>query len=96
MEADAADFGKLADSYEKASRRKGTNMVLQAFFLQLMARLQETVWRGQRGQALVEYGLMVALISIMAIAGLVAFQQSTDNVYDQVKLAADAMVDSLK
>jgi Flp pilus assembly pilin Flp len=71
-------------------------MVLQAFFAQLMVRIQETGRWGQRGQALVEYGLMVALISMMAIAGLMAFQASTEKVYEKVILAAEAMVDSLK
>jgi len=71
-------------------------MVLQAFFAHLMAWIQKTGRLGQGGQALVEYGLMVALISIMAIAGLMAFQASTERVYEKVILAAEAMVNSLK
>lgn len=84
-----------ADSYEKAIRYKGTNMVLQAFFMQLMAWLQAGR-RGQRGQALVEYSLMIALIAIAAIASLMAFQASSAGVYDKVRLAADTILGTLK
>jgi len=49
----------------------------------------------QRGQTLVEYSLIIALLSIVAMAGLTAFQLSTSNLYQVVMEASDAMIDAV-
>lgn len=55
----------------------------------LRFRLIRAVLAGERGQTLVEYGLMAALISIVAIAGLMAVGGETGALYDTLKTAAD-------
>jgi Flp pilus assembly pilin Flp len=50
---------------------------------------------GERGQTLVEYGLIVAMIAIATIASLTAFQSSTTNLYETVMQASEAMVDAV-
>jgi Flp pilus assembly pilin Flp len=47
------------------------------------------------GQTLIEYSLVLALIALVAIAGLTAFSLSVDNLYEAVKEASDAMIGSL-
>ena len=69
-------------------------MVLQSFFLRVMSCLAGGPQR-QRGQTLAEYSMIIGLIAMVAIAGLTAFQVSVDQVYDKVKLAADAMIGAL-
>jgi Flp pilus assembly pilin Flp len=49
----------------------------------------------ESGQTLIEYSLVLALISLVAIAGLTAFSLSVENLYDTVMQASDAMIDSL-
>ena len=44
---------------------------------------------GEGGQTLVEYGLMAALISIVAITGLMAVGGGTGALYTTLKTAAD-------
>jgi Flp pilus assembly pilin Flp len=51
--------------------------------------------RAEDGQTLIEYGLILALISLVAIAGLTAFSLSVENLYDTVMEASDAMINSL-
>jgi Flp pilus assembly pilin Flp len=49
----------------------------------------------EEGQTLIEYSLVLALISLVAVAGLTAFSVSVDNLYEAVKQASDAMIGSL-
>ena len=47
--------------------------------------------RGQDGQTLVEYSLILAMIGIGAMAALTAFAVSVDDLFDAFSAAADAM-----
>jgi Flp pilus assembly pilin Flp len=47
--------------------------------------------RGQDGQTLVEYSLILALIGMGSMAALTAFAVSIDDLYEALRAAADAM-----
>ena len=46
----------------------------------------------QYGQALVEYGLIFALIAIVAITGLTAAGSQTDGLYNTIETAAGYLI----
>ena len=48
--------------------------------------------RGQRGQGLVEYALIVALVSVVLVAGLMALSGELGNVFQNVVTAIDGVV----
>ena len=47
------------------------------------------------GQALVEYGLILALVALTALAGLAAMSGGVDGLYNVIRGAADAMADAI-
>ncbi|HLF78431.1 MAG TPA: Flp family type IVb pilin [Dehalococcoidia bacterium] len=47
--------------------------------------------RGQDGQTLVEYSLILALVGLGVMGALTAFAISMDDLYDALRAAADAM-----
>jgi Flp pilus assembly pilin Flp len=47
------------------------------------------------GQALVEYGLILALIALVAVVGLTTMSSGVDGMYQTVRGVADAMADRL-
>ena len=49
----------------------------------------------QRGQALVEYGLILALVALVAAVGLNTFAGGVGGLYDILEAAADAMASVL-
>jgi Flp pilus assembly pilin Flp len=51
--------------------------------------LSENLSVAEAGQTLVEYGLLAALLSIVAVAGLMAVGGGTGGLYDTLKGAAD-------
>ena len=57
--------------------------------------LSRRLRRGQSGQTLVEYGLILALIALMGFVGVVSLQGGVMDLYDTVKQAADAMANAL-
>jgi Flp pilus assembly pilin Flp len=71
-------------------------MVLQPFMnlLYSLSALLNRI-RSQRGQTFVEYSLILALIAIVAVAGLTAFQLSMTSLYEKLRQVSDAMVRSL-
>jgi Flp pilus assembly pilin Flp len=48
----------------------------------------------ESGQALVEYGLILSLIALAALAGITAFGGGVDGLYGTLEAAANAMVGS--
>ena len=56
-------------------------------------------WRAQNqqeaGQAVVEYGLVLALISLAAIIGLTAMAGGIGGLYDTIETIASAMANAL-
>lgn len=56
--------------------------------LMLWVRLQNW-WRRQEGQALSEYGMVIALVLLACIAGLIAFRE-------EVKAVLTDMTDGMK
>jgi Flp pilus assembly pilin Flp len=48
--------------------------------------------RSERGQALVEYALVLALVSVVAIAGLTALSSSVQNFFDQTNTTLDTVL----
>jgi Flp pilus assembly pilin Flp len=46
----------------------------------------------EAGQALVEYGLVLSLIALAAMAGITAFGGGVNGLYDTLETAANAMV----
>jgi len=48
--------------------------------------------RGQRGQGLVEYALIVALVSVVLVTGLMALSGELGNVFQNVVTAIDGVV----
>ena len=48
----------------------------------------------EAGQALVEYGLVLSLIALAAMAGITAFGGGVNGLYDTLEAAANAMVGS--
>ena len=48
------------------------------------------------GQALVEYGLILALVALVALVGVAAMGTNVGGMYDVVKGIATAMADALK
>jgi Flp pilus assembly pilin Flp len=43
----------------------------------------------------VEYSLILALLAVVAMAGLTVFQASTANLYETVMQASQAMIDAV-
>ena len=56
-------------------------------FVELQNRITEAVSRDQEGQALVEYALILFLVSVVAIVVLKAIGTNINSVLDQVKNA---------
>jgi Flp pilus assembly pilin Flp len=48
--------------------------------------------RSERGQALVEYALVLALVSVVAIAGLTALSSSVQNFFDPINNTVDTVL----
>lgn len=44
----------------------------------------ERWFRSQEGQALSEYGLVIALVAVAAIAGLIAFREEIKNTFTSI------------
>jgi Flp pilus assembly pilin Flp len=49
----------------------------------------------ESGQTLVEYSLILTLISMVGLMGVIILAGGVDNLYDVVSKAADAMANSL-
>lgn len=49
----------------------------------------------EAGQAMVEYGLLVALIALVALSGVLAVGGNTGALYETIKTAGDAMANVL-
>ena len=49
----------------------------------------------ESGQTLVEYSLILTLISMVGLIGVIALAGGVDNLYDVVNSAATAMADAL-
>lgn len=47
------------------------------------------------GQALVEYGLILALVALAALTGLTAMSGGVDGMYETIRGVADAMAGAL-
>ena len=50
-----------------------------------------TLGRDEDGQALVEYGLILGLIALVAIVGITSMSGGVDGLYDVVEAASEAM-----
>jgi len=46
----------------------------------------------QHGQALVEYGLLLGLIALVAVTGLTAVSSETNGIYNTIETAADYLI----
>lgn len=57
----------------------------------ILQSLSRRLWRDESGQTLVEYGLILALISLVGFVGVVSLQGGVQQLYGTVKQAADAM-----
>jgi Flp pilus assembly pilin Flp len=51
--------------------------------------------RGERGQALVEYSLLIALVALTALIGVVSVSGAVDSLYEVVDTANDTFVEVL-
>ena len=49
--------------------------------------------RRESGQALVEYGLILALVTLVGAVGIISMSGGVDSLYATVKKAADCMAD---
>ena len=56
------------------------------------AVVQATGHRGQQGQGLVEYGLIVALVSMALVVALTAMNGALSTVFGDVVTAIDAVI----
>lgn len=58
-----------------------------------MARIADSVrrfWKGEEGATLVEYGLLVGLLSIVAVASIVLVGKYVNGAFDQVQTQMQA------
>ena len=60
---------------------------MRDFMIELAARYQTV---REDGQAMVEYGLILALVSVVAIVALTAVGTDVNKVFDSVKSSLDA------
>jgi Flp pilus assembly pilin Flp len=51
-------------------------------------------WSEERGQTLVEYALIIALLAVALIGGLTAFGGGVDGLYGVIQEAIDALAGS--
>jgi len=52
-----------------------------------MLNLAKRIWADEEGQSMVEYGLILALIAVVAIAVLAAIGKNVKNTYEKVNNA---------
>jgi Flp pilus assembly pilin Flp len=64
------------------------------FVAKLMGLLKTNV-AGEEGQALVEYGLILALVALVAVVGVAAMGSDVGGMYEIVKGIATAMSDAI-
>ena len=53
------------------------------------------VYQQEAGQTLVEYGLILALISLVAVVGLTTMAGGVGGLFDTIRTVAETMADAL-
>ncbi len=59
---------------------------------QLMQVWTRLVHRHENGQALTEYGLILALVALVGVVGLITLSNGTGTLYDSLNAIADALL----
>lgn len=55
-----------------------------------MRALVKSFWKDESGQAVVEYGLVIALVAVAIIASVVAFRGKIVAMFDRIGTSLDA------
>jgi Flp pilus assembly pilin Flp len=58
----------------------------------MLASFLRAKYQSEDGQTLVEYGLIIALIAIVAVAGLTVMGGEVDGLYGVIEAVAEALV----